>query len=200
MNSCLEAHPASAVIFIEMALVMITMATVLVYWNNCKLCGELIKVLRGPEEEILREKMASAIILFVVFSTTRVVHLAVAMITNPLRVVYLFAVCIFAEGVTIFLRFFATNKEMLIVLRARYFEDDEEYREAVKDFELEDSQRLQIQKEILGRCRSQERHQVENTLPQPSNVNLEVRRTHFYQGQPGTDTTHKEMEIEDLTV
>ncbi|XP_070570351.1 adhesion G protein-coupled receptor E5-like [Ptychodera flava] len=141
---------ASAILSsIDVIALLISAVTVLVYCRDYRMLAELVKLIRGPEEEILSAKMKSAIVLHSIFIVTRIVKCAVHMIENPVNSIYVFACCVFMEGSVIYLGFFATNKELLIVLRARYFEKDEEHKQAVQDFEDEDCQRLQIQKEIM---------------------------------------------------
>ncbi|XP_070573848.1 adhesion G protein-coupled receptor L4-like [Ptychodera flava] len=168
---------------IDVMVLLISSVAILVFCYDYRMLAELVKLLRGPEEEILSAKMESAMLLHAMFIVTRIVNFAVHLIENPVISMYAFACCIFMEGSVIYLGFFATNKELLIVLRARYFAEDEEHKQAVKDFEDEDCQRLQIQKEMMenkkkhGKRNNPESGQSENAEVQSRKGRLQYRNT-----------------------
>ncbi|XP_070570787.1 adhesion G protein-coupled receptor B1-like [Ptychodera flava] len=150
LHSCLALHSSAIYMFIHTLALLVAMVTVLVYLYDYKMLTELIKVFNGPEEKILCRKLESSMILHVIIICGRCVQTAVAITDSSVELKYVLACLIFIEGSVFFLGFLATNQEILIVLRLRYFEKSEEFRQALEDFETEDKERLNIQKETLS--------------------------------------------------
>ncbi|XP_070569359.1 uncharacterized protein [Ptychodera flava] len=166
-HSCLTTHPSRLFVFIDVAALLVALVTVLLYRLDYTLLTQLIKVLKGPEEKILCEKLESAILLHFIFILTRVLNVVVGMTDHSIYSTYVLACCIFLEGGMVFLGFVLANEELLIVLRTRYFDVDEDSKRALEDFETEDNQRLQIQKEMMRNLKDRERHRSESRLAAP---------------------------------
>ncbi|XP_070569473.1 uncharacterized protein [Ptychodera flava] len=166
-DSCLSVYSSYVFIVTDAAAVLVASVTLLLNCFNTKLLTTLVRVFRGPEEKILREKMESTVLLHSIFIITRLTNVARGTTDYHLLTVYLLACCIFMESSIILLGFVLTNEELLVVLRVRYFEDDEESRKALEDFEIEDSERLQIQKEKMDNLKKGGTHEPEKRSPTP---------------------------------
>ncbi|XP_070570782.1 adhesion G protein-coupled receptor B1-like [Ptychodera flava] len=154
LNSCLVFNPSTDYT-VTLTLVSLTgMVTCFMYWCDYKMFIKLAKVINGPEEQLLWDKISTSMLLQGIFMVGRCVNVIAVMANDNPYPVYFLACLILLEGSFVFLGHFATNQELLIVLRARYFESDEDHKQAVNDFEVEDAQRLQIQ--YFG-CRLNER-------------------------------------------
>ncbi|XP_070571215.1 uncharacterized protein [Ptychodera flava] len=176
-------------------------ATLLVYCHPYRMLAELVKLFWGPEEEILSGKMQAALVIHLIFIATGLANFAVSMIADPIISLYALACCIFAEGSVIYLGFFATNTELLIVLRARYFEDDEEHRQALEDFEAEDSHRLQIQKERMeNEAKDGKRLSPMMQLNERAKVQSKTRQIQYRNNDENNEVTtpHDDMVMEDI--
>ncbi|XP_070569365.1 adhesion G protein-coupled receptor B1-like [Ptychodera flava] len=148
-QSCLVAQYSAISLFSHLMALLLAGVTILAHCYNYNMLTELVSVFKGPEERILCNKMETSMILHIIMIFCRCVNILEVMTDKPVYSVYILASFIFMEGSVIFLGYVATNEEILIVLRARYFEKDEEYKQALQDFEFEDSERLKIQKDVL---------------------------------------------------
>ncbi|XP_070570784.1 cadherin EGF LAG seven-pass G-type receptor 1-like [Ptychodera flava] len=182
INSCLVINPSTDYIFTLTITSLTGMVTFFMYWCDYKMFIKLTEAIYGPEEQLLRDKIIISILLQGVFIFGRCVNVIAVMTDGNLYPVYFLACLILVEGSFVFLGYFAANQELLIVLRARYFESDEDHKQAVHDFEVEDTQRLQIQKDAL--CRSGKRKRsFPESRPTCSivEVNREVKKENTHQ-------------------
>ncbi|XP_070570780.1 adhesion G protein-coupled receptor B1-like isoform X2 [Ptychodera flava] len=200
VNSCLVVNPSTDYIFTSTLASLIGMVTCSIYWCDYKMFVNLAKVINGPEEQLLWDKIITSILLHGIFICGRGVNV-IAVVTdgNPYPI-YFLAFLILVEGSFVFLGHFATNQELLIVLRTRYFDLDEDRKQALNDFEVEDAQRLQIQKDAI--CKRRKRKQsFSETRPTCSfvKVNLEVKKKNIHQLTNMGGNTNEALVLEDTS-
>ncbi|XP_070569361.1 uncharacterized protein [Ptychodera flava] len=176
--------------------------TILAHRYNYNMLTELVEVFKGPEERILCNKIETSLILHIIMISCRCVNILVVMTDEPVYSVYILASFIFMEGSVIFLGYVATNEEILIVLRVRYFEKDEEYKQALQDFEFEDSERLKIQKDVLSERVKEGRRRLELRLRRPQIAVVEVGsgtiNQAFEEGHTRKNTEKERVVLEDI--
>ncbi|XP_070569412.1 putative adhesion G protein-coupled receptor E4P [Ptychodera flava] len=88
--NCPDVTSSVGLYFIDVTALFISVATLVVYCRAYRLLAELIKLFRGPEEEILSGKMQSAFVLHLIFIVTGIANFAVSMIEDPI----IFTVCL----------------------------------------------------------------------------------------------------------